>query len=154
MGNLNSASKFFSNHLSRILAVQYIYHSLLVKSNLADSVIPFEVESIIHELKSEEVINKNSKPYNIKLYTDLVENYINIKEEVDQYVGEIAKERPISEIDLLTRSIWYCIVTEVELLKNIPPKVGIDEAIELDKELNAGHMYSLTNAVLGKYFKL
>ena len=37
--------------------------------------------------------------------------------------------------------------------KEVPPKVAINEAIELAKELGGEKSYSFVNGVLGKYIK-
>ncbi len=145
---------FFANHVSRILSVQYVYQYLFIVNSDIDQnhFMSFEIQTILVEIGYEnECIVKD---YNRDLYVSIANNFEKVVDKLNNLVSKVARERPIEQIDYLTKSIWYVIATEVEVLKNVPPKVGIDEAIELDKELNAGKMYSLTNVILGKYFNL
>lgn len=140
--------KFFENHLARILALQYLFQYFQNKEFARDTSF-FEPDSIVAEIFDEE-----THKFNRQLYVDLIELIIENFEDINQEIGKVAVERPVEEIDLLTRIGIALALVEVRILKNIPPKVAIDEAIEIDKELNSGEMYKLINAVLGKLFGL
>ncbi|RMD77730.1 hypothetical protein D6810_00165 [Candidatus Dojkabacteria bacterium] len=149
------SDKFFKNHLSRLLSVQYIYTWIFLNQRFSNKVsgFVFEPESLL-ELMLNDFTLGNRLKFNKNLYFDILSNFEYMVPLVNKKASEIATERPIEEICPVTRSIWYCIITEVDVLKHIPPLVAIDEAIELEKQLNAGEMYGLTNAFLGKYFGL
>lgn len=143
-----STKKFRENHLARVLAIQYLFQYLQNKKESRDTIF-FEPESILAEL-----FDTESLKFNRDLYTNLVEATIEHFDEINIEISKVAIERPVEEIDLLTRISVALAVVEVRIIKNVPPKVAIDEAIEIDKELNNGEMFKLINAVLGKVFNL
>ncbi len=71
-------------------------------------------------------------------------------EEIDGTIARIAPEYPIDKINKVDLAILRLGVYEMEIAKNVPPKVCINEAIELAKEFGGDSSPSFINGALGK----
>lgn len=74
--------------------------------------------------------------------------------EIDQLIESAAPDRPIENINRIDLSILRLSIFELILNKDTPPKVVIDEAIELGKEFGSDSSSSFINGVLGKVVQL
>lgn len=70
-------------------------------------------------------------------------------DQIDQIIREFAIERPIEEINKIDLAIMRSIVFEWKQ-KQTPPKVLINEAVELAKAFGTDSSYRFINGVLGK----
>lgn len=75
---------------------------------------------------------------------------VNNIDKIDQAIGQSASSRPIEQINKVDLSILRLAVFELIMEKDIPPKVVIDEAIELGKEYGSDSSAPFINGVLGK----
>lgn len=73
--------------------------------------------------------------------------------EIDQLVAEAAPEWPLDQISVIDKSILR--VAGYELLKSdeIPPKVAINEAVELAKTFGGENSSKFINGVLGTLYR-
>ncbi len=69
---------------------------------------------------------------------------------IDAIIEQIAPEFPIEKINRVDLAILRLAVYEMEVTKTIPPKVAINEAIELAKEYGGEHSPAFVNGALGK----
>ena len=74
--------------------------------------------------------------------------------EIDQLIGRSATDRPIDQINRVDLSILRLAVFELLMAKNTPPKVVIDEAVELGKQFGAESSAAFVNGALGKIIKI
>ena len=74
-------------------------------------------------------------------------------EKIDEQIHLIAPEFPIDRINKIDLSILRLAIFELQFEKKTPPKVIIDEAIELAKEFGADSSPGFVNGALGKYLK-
>lgn len=72
---------------------------------------------------------------------------------IDAYIKEAAPEWPIEKINKVDLAILRLAVFELKVAKKEPPKVIIDEAIELAKEFGAEASPAFVNGALGKILK-
>lgn len=72
---------------------------------------------------------------------------------IDQKISVAAPKWPIDQINKVELAILRLAVWELENKKDIPPKVVIDEAIEISKEFCDTSSSSFVNAVLGTILK-
>lgn len=79
----------------------------------------------------------------------LIEDILPHMEEVDKIISEAAPEWPIAQIAKVDLSILRLAVFELAIERRIPPKVIIDEAVELAKEFGGDNSGSFVNGVLG-----
>ena len=70
-------------------------------------------------------------------------------DQLDQLVSAVATERPINEINKIDLAILRLCVFEWQE-KHTPPKVLIDEAVELAKAFGTDSSYRFVNGALGK----
>lgn len=74
-------------------------------------------------------------------------------EKINNLIKEYAPKYPLDKIAKVDLSILQLAVYELMIEKKEPPKVIIDEAIELAKELGSEKTFGFVNAVLGKVYQ-
>lgn len=73
--------------------------------------------------------------------------------ELEKIIGKYASRYPIEKISKIDLAILKLSVYELIIDKKNPPKVIIDEAVELAKEFGNSRSYSFINGVLGTALK-
>lgn len=74
--------------------------------------------------------------------------------EIDKLISASAPDRPITGINRIDLAILRLAVFELIIERGVPPKVVIDEAVELGKEFGSDSSPSFINGVLGQVVKL
>lgn len=69
--------------------------------------------------------------------------------DIDERIRVAAPEWPIDKIAKIDLAVLRLAVFELTIEKKEPPKVVIDEAIELAKEFGNDHSWQFVNGVLG-----
>ena len=72
------------------------------------------------------------------------------KEQIDKEIEKAAPEFPIDKINKVDLAILRLAIFELLIKKKEPPKVVIDEAVELAKEYGGDTSPSFVNGALGK----
>lgn len=85
-------------------------------------------------------------------YSDLVTGILAKKDEIDKKIGDSAPAWPVDKLNKIDLAILRLAVYELTI-KEVPPKVVIDEAVELAKEFGAESSPSFINGVLGTIYK-
>ena len=134
-----------SRHLSRSIAMQSLY------------------EWDFHGKKPEfltKIVEKNIKEYGPGLEsTDFIWQIINgVKDhlpQIDKIIEKAAPEWPIDQITIVDRNVLRIGLYELlyENKEEVPPKVAINEAIELAKTFGGENSGRFINGVLGTVFK-
>ena len=88
-----------------------------------------------------------------KVPKDISEIVTNLKK-IDKLIAESAPDRPIGEINRIDLAILRLAVFELIIKKDAPPKVIIDEAVELGKEFGSDSSGAFINGALGQVVKL
>ena len=73
---------------------------------------------------------------------------------IDKLIAKSAPDRPIDEINRIDLAILRLAVFELIIDKGVPPKVVIDEAVELGKEYGSQSSASFINGALGKLLEI
>ena len=73
---------------------------------------------------------------------------------IDKAIAASAPDRPIEQINKIDLSILRLATFELIIDKETPPKVVVDEAIELGKEFGSDSSAGFVNGALGKLIKL
>ena len=73
--------------------------------------------------------------------------------EIDKEITDIAPEFPIEKINKVDLAILRQAIYELQFDKSTPPKVVVDEAIELAKEFGGSASPGFVNGALGKLLK-
>jgi transcription antitermination protein NusB len=100
-----------------------------------------------HSFKKEAKTNNNKPP------SFLSKKVIRKLKTIDKIVIGAAPKWPIDKINRIDLAILRLAVWELYFNKKTPPKVAIDEAIELAKEYGAESSSSFVNGVLGTIYK-
>ncbi len=74
--------------------------------------------------------------------------------QIDKLIEKAAPDRPLSEINRIDLAILRLSVFELIIDKGVPPKVVIDEAVELGKEYGADSSAGFINGALGKVIEI
>jgi N utilization substance protein B len=84
---------------------------------------------------------------------DLLRGIVANKEQIDTTIVETAPEWPLDQITVIDRNILRLGIYELLFAKEVPPKVAINEAVELGKTFGGESSGKFVNGVLGTLFK-
>lgn len=84
--------------------------------------------------------------------SELVRKIISQKKKIDKLIQDAAPQWPIDKLNRIDLAILRLAVYELEQHET-PPKVVIDEAVELAKEYGSESSSSFINGVLGTIYK-
>lgn len=73
--------------------------------------------------------------------------------EIDAFIAKNAPEFPVDQISLVDRNVLRLGIFELVFLKEVPPKVAINEAVELAKTFGGETSGKFVNGVLGTIYK-
>ena len=96
------------------------------------------------------------KLFSEKIYTDadkafcriLVETTINNLSEIDRQITRVLKNWPYDRISVIDKTILRLGTCEMLFLKDIPPQVSINEAIEIGKKYGGTDSGRFINGIL------
>jgi transcription antitermination protein NusB len=136
-----------NRHLGRIVVLQTLYE------------YEFRVESKDTSVDIDEILTRNLERYEEMIddkvfVTDLAKGVIEHCDELDKLISPIAPDWPIDQIARIDRSILRLGVYELLYKKDsVPPKVVINEAVELAKAFGSDNSSKFINGVLGTAFR-
>lgn len=84
---------------------------------------------------------------------DKVKKILEKREQIDPLIEKVAPEFPIDKLNKVDLAILRLGVYELTIEKDQPPKVVIDESIELAKEFGGDSSPAFVNGALGKLMK-
>lgn len=84
---------------------------------------------------------------------NLLNNIIAKNKEIEALIIKYAPEWPLDQITVIDRNVLRIGIYELKFSKDIPPKVAINEAIELAKKYGGQSSGKFVNGVLGSVFK-
>ena len=131
-----------NRHLGRIIALQTLYEQ------------DFRREAKDGEFELDEVLARNIARYH-EMVDDkdfiekLVKGVAKYEAELDAQLQPIAPEWPIDQIARMDRVILRIGLYELMHEKDVPPKVVINEAVELAKAFGGENSSKFVNGVLG-----
>lgn len=111
------------------------------------------------EVNIDEVIAKNIAPYekalgDTEFVQDLTHGVVDATTELDAELTPLAPEWPIDTIAAIDRNILRIGLFELTKLSDqVPPKVAINEAVELAKAFGSDNSSKFVNGVLGTAFR-
>jgi len=79
----------------------------------------------------------------------LVEGVLDHTQELDQVMADLAPEWPVDQIAVVDRNILRIAIYELLFDSDTPPKVAINEAVELAKTFGSDSSPRFVNGVLG-----
>ncbi len=86
---------------------------------------------------------------------DLINGVLENREKIDEIIIKTAPEWPLEQINLIDRNVLRIGIYELLLGKReeVPPKVAINEAIELAKSFGGETSGKFVNGVLGTIYR-
>lgn len=76
------------------------------------------------------------------------------KTKIDKIIGQCASKWPLEKINKIDLAILRLAIYELYFRQEVPPKVVIDEAVELAKEFGSENSPGFVNGVLGAVYEL
>ncbi len=131
-----------NRHLGRILALQTLYE------------YDFRRDCGDEHIDVEEILDRNITRYDETVddkafIARLAEGAAKCSDELDAILQPIAPEWPISQIARMDRMVLHLSLYELLSEKDVPPKVVINEAVELAKAFGGENSSKFINGVLG-----
>lgn len=112
----------------------------------------FRPDALASEIK-ERNLSEFSGSVDVDFLHLLVDGVNSNRKELDKSIAESAPEWPLDQIAPLDRIVLEIAIFELLFEKNTPPKVAIDEAVELAKQFGSENSSKFINGVLGTVFK-
>lgn len=129
-----------NRHLSRMVSMQAIYEW-----------------NFRQECDLREVLERSIAEFKNDIDRDFVKRIIlGVKEKKKELDGEIescAPEWPIEQISCIDKSILEIAIFELLSSPDVPPKVAINEAVELAKQFGSENSSKFINGVLGSVYE-
>ena len=83
---------------------------------------------------------------------DLVLGVCEKMKDLDKLIGQASKNWRLERMALLDKCVLRLAVFEILYLEDIPPKVSIDEAVEIGKKFGSEYSSSFVNGVLDNIY--
>lgn len=132
-----------NRHLARTIAMQIL----------------FEWDFNNRSEKLSEVIDYNLREFGGGLESDkefiekLVRGAVKHLAEIDAAITKYAPEWPLDKITIMDRSVLRLGIYELMIAKEVPPKVAINESIEVAKTYGGESSSRFVNGVLGSVYR-
>ena len=137
-----------NRHLGRIVVLQTLYE------------YEFRSQSEDKNVDLADIIARNMERYedtigDKQFVQDLLNGIVEKQVELDTKLQPMAPEWPISQISRIDRNVLRMGLFELLYMQEtVPPKVAINEAVELAKAFGSDNSSKFINGVLGTAFKL
>ncbi len=83
----------------------------------------------------------------------IIESVVENMKEIDVLIHKYAPQWPIDQITIIDRNVLRIGIYELKFNNEVPPKVAINEAIELAKNFGGPSSGRFVNGVLGAIYK-
>lgn len=129
-----------NRHLSRTIAMQTLYEWDFRGGQGPDTIADRNIEAYEDDADSAYV-------------RETVHGAIEKVEEIDLAIGKVAPEWPVDQIAGIDKAILRLAVFELLYGDDVPPKVVINEAVELGKTFGSDSTSRFVNGVLGTLYR-
>lgn len=135
-----------NRHLGRIVALQTLYEQ------------EFRAECGDKTFDIDDVLSRNIARYSETIedkdfIVTLTKGVVKSQPELDAMLGPLAPEWPIEQIARMDRIVLRIGLYELQYQKDVPPKVAINEAVELAKGFGGDNSSKFVNGVLGTAYR-
>jgi N utilization substance protein B len=121
---------------ARVVALQTLYEA---------DVAGHSVDSCFDWLKEESQLPEASSDYAL----ELVDGVVGRREEIDEWIQRFAPAWPVKQLPVIDRNVLRLALLEIRFGRGIPPKVAVNEAVELAKIFGGESSPRFVNGVLG-----
>ena len=130
-------------HLARSIIVQSLYQWDF--RGRPDAAVPAIIEQNMAEFGAGA---EDSLPF----ITATVDGILEHQDEIDAAIVNYAPKWPMAQMSLIDRNVLRLGVYELHHSKEVPPKVAINEAIELAKTYGGASSGKFVNGILGSMY--
>ena len=130
-----------SRHLSRVCAFQAVYEW------------DFRPNADIQEIISRSISIKGEEKVDSNYVNTTIKGVIDKAAELDNEIEKSAPEWPIEQVSRIDKNILRIAIYELLYCNDIPPKVSIDEAVEMAKTFGSENSSKFINGVLGTVYR-
>ena len=134
-----------NRHLGRIVAMQTLYEHDFRGGSDASLELPPILERNLNEFRSS-IDDTN-------FVEDIVEGVHAHCQDIDAVIAPAAPEWPVEQIAKIDKIILRIGVYELTIKRDVPPKVAINEAVELAKTFGGENSSKFINGVLGTIYR-
>ena len=140
-----------NRHLSRIIAFQTLYEQEFIAKKVPghESESQKTLEEILERNYQEFAKALEGRRFNDQIIWGIREN----KDKIDTIIVPAAPEWPIEQIAMIDLIILRMGIFELLFAKEVPPKVAINEAVELAKAFGGQNSSKFINGVLGTVYR-
>jgi transcription antitermination factor NusB len=121
---------------ARELALQFLYQADLIKKTTE------EADDFLRE--------EEKDPETRRFAQRLIQGALDNREEIDQAIQEVAQNWNISRMAVVDRNVLRLATHELLHCQDIPPKVAINEAIEIGKRFSTQNSGAFINGILDR----
>ena len=129
-----------NRHYSRVIALQVLYECDFRNTASYEPVLERHIKNLGLEGDESEFTK------------ELVKKTFNSTKDLDKKIESVAPDWPINQVAAIDRNILRMSICELEEFET-PPKVAINEAIELAKTFGSNTSSKFVNGVLGTVFR-
>jgi N utilization substance protein B len=129
-----------NRRLSRELAIQFLYLTEMNKGEIVNQLKVFWESNRCQE--------------DIQSFTeDILNNIFDHKNEIDARLEKYSDNWTLSRMTVIDRNLLRLAASELMYSKTVPPKVAIDEAVEIAKKFGSEDSPNFINGVLDRILK-
>lgn len=132
-----------NRHLARTIALQSLYEWDF--RDKKSGVLPVIIEHNLNEFAP----NFDDKGFAKSIVKGVIDHF----KEINALIIKYAPEWPLDQITIVDRNVLRIGIFELKFSPEIPPKVAINEAIELAKAFGGESSGKFVNGVLGTIYK-
>ena len=131
-----------NRHLARTLTLQSLFEWDFYHGQNQGS-------QILEHVKKEFAPEFDDQGFSQELLNQVIEHH----QAIDQLIVKFAPEWPLDQITVIDRNILRIGIYELQYAKEVPPKVAINEAVELGKTFGGSSSGKFVNGVLGTLYR-
>lgn len=135
-------------HEARKIAIQVLFEWSF-NSLEVEKIFKRDLDTLLGLGRSKSEKDKIDTELSLFLVKGVTENL----ETLDKIIANAAPEWPVNQIAKIDLEILRLSIFEIYIARNVPPKVSIDEAVELAKEFGGENSSKFVNGVLGTVVK-
>jgi len=129
-----------NRHLSRVIVMQTLYEW------------DFRPKTEIEGIKKRNIENYHEEADDSYI-DDTIRGVIKGQKKIDEEITKAAPEWPIEQISSIDKTILRIAIFEILRSQDVPPKVAINEAVELGKTFGGQNSSKFINGVLGTVYR-
>ncbi len=107
--------------------------------------VDHSLDHVLDHVTSSHKLSKSATDFLVVLTTGVLENI----QRIDKIITEFAPSWPISQMAVTDRNLLRMAIYEMAMLDETPPKVAINEAVEVAKVFGSESSPRFVNGVLG-----